>query len=171
MTRAVLIGPPAAGKTKVGRRVAAALGVPFLDTDKLIVAEHGPIATIFEEQGEPAFRAIERRFVQQALAEDAVVSLGGGAVLDEATQEELAAHPVVLLTVTAEAVALRIPPGGGKRPLLRDGIAGWEALVARRMPLYESLADIVVDTSSGYMEQVCKEVLAGLEKHAAEETR
>lgn len=147
-------------------RLASALGVPFIDTDKRIVAEHGAIAEIFETQGEPAFRAIERGAVIAALREDAVVSLGGGAVLDRETRRDLAEHHVILLTVTAEAVAARIPEGGGKRPLLRDGIAAWEALVATRMPVYESLATAVVDTSSGHMEQVVADVLATIPPHS-----
>ncbi len=87
----VLIGPPGAGKTTVGRRVAKALGLPFTDTDRAIVQAHGSIADIFREHGEPRFRQLERAQVAAALAEDGVVSLGGGAVLDPATRADLAA--------------------------------------------------------------------------------
>ncbi|MDO8338165.1 MAG: shikimate kinase, partial [Microcella sp.] len=78
----VLIGPPAAGKSRVGKRVARILDLPVIDTDKVIAAEHGPIPEIFAAHGEPHFRALERAAVVDALRERAVVSLGGGAVLD-----------------------------------------------------------------------------------------
>ncbi len=117
----VLIGAPGAGKTRTGRRVAARLGVPFIDTDKRIIAEHGPIAAIFEEHGEPHFRRLERETVAQALTEPAVVTLEGGAVLDPDTQEQLASHRVVQLTVEPRAVQERIT--GGKRPWSRTGSA------------------------------------------------
>ncbi|HWK21344.1 MAG TPA: shikimate kinase, partial [Microbacteriaceae bacterium] len=83
----VLIGAPGAGKTRTGKRVARALGIPHIDTDKRFVAEHGSIAEFFEAYGEPEFRRIERELVADAVREDAIVSLGGGAVLDPATQE------------------------------------------------------------------------------------
>ena len=79
----------AAGQSKIGRRVANELGVDVIDTDKTIVAEFGPIADIFAEQGEKAFRVIEREHVARALSDPAIVSLGGGAVLDAATQHDL----------------------------------------------------------------------------------
>lgn len=70
----VLVGPMAAGKTSVGRRVARRLGVAFVDTDKRIVAEHGPIPGIFAEYGEAHFRELERAAVAQALADGGVIS-------------------------------------------------------------------------------------------------
>ncbi len=60
----VLVGPMAAGKTSVGRRVARRLGVAFVDTDKRIVAAHGPIPAIFAEHGEAHFRDLERAAVR-----------------------------------------------------------------------------------------------------------
>jgi len=118
---AVFIGPMGAGKTRIGKRVAKALGVPFTDTDKVIVAQHGPIADIFDAHGEPHFRALERAAVAEALRGEGVVSLGGGAVLAPETQELLAGLPVILLHVEADAVAARL--ADGKRPLVRGGLA------------------------------------------------
>lgn len=152
----VLIGAPGAGKTRAGKRVARLLGLPFIDTDKRIVAEHGPIAALFAEHGEPRFRALERAAVAAALREGAVVSLGGGAVLDPDTRADLAGLPVVLLTTTVEAVSARI--GDGKRPLLKDGPAAWEALVRARRPLYESLATMTIDTSRQPIDRVAEVV-------------
>ncbi|TFC97117.1 shikimate kinase [Cryobacterium breve] len=153
----VFIGPMAAGKTKIGRRVAKALDVPFIDTDHRIVEEHGPIKGIFEQHGEDYFRALERQAVAQALTEQAVVSLGGGAVLDAHTQADLAGCSVVYLSVSSRAVGARI--GGGKRPLLRNGIADWKRIYAQRRPVYESLADIGFDTSHRPLDDIADDVV------------
>lgn len=154
--RLVLIGAPGAGKTRLGKKVARLLRVRFVDTDKRIVAEHGPIARIFEEHGEEHFRALEREAVAEALREDAVVALGGGAVLDADTRAELAGRRVALLTVSAEAVAARI--GGGKRPLLKDGVQAWIALVEGRRALYESLASRSWDTSNLPLDDIAGDI-------------
>ena len=71
----VLIGPPAAGKTRIGKRLAKRLGLPFVDTDAVVVAQHGPIPGILAEHGEPYFRELERQAVAEAVAEPGVVSL------------------------------------------------------------------------------------------------
>lgn len=144
MARIVLIGPPAAGKTKLGRVLAWQLGAKFVDTDRRVVAEHGPIPEIFAEHGEAVFRQWERQAVAKALGEDAVVSLGGGAVLDPGTQADLADEQVLLLTTTAEAVAARLD---GDRPLA-SGVADWQKLVEARMPIYRRLAKHTIDTSA-----------------------
>jgi shikimate kinase len=158
----VLIGAPGAGKTRTGRRVAARLGVPFIDTDKRIVAAHGPIAAIFEQHGEPHFRSLERRVVANALRERAVVTLGGGAVLDGDTQRDLEGRAVVQLTVDPVAVERRI--SGGKRPLVKDGIEAWKALVASRQPLYDRLSALTIDTSRRPLDTIADEVVQWLEQ-------
>jgi shikimate kinase len=152
----VLIGPMGAGKTRIGKRVARILGTKFVDTDKVIVAENGPIAEIFAAQGEPHFRALERAAVVRALEGSDVVALGGGAILDEETRADLTGHQVVLVTVTAEAVAPRI--ADGRRPLLRDGLTDWERIYAERRHLYEQLAKLTVDTSHRPIDLIAKEV-------------
>ncbi len=162
----VLIGAPGAGKTRTGKRVAKALGLPHLDTDRLFVALHGPISDFFTAQGEAEFRRIERELVANALGEDAIVSLGGGAVLDPQTQQLLAGLPVVQLTSTPEAIRERIerePGEAAKRPLLANGgIEAWERLVAERMPLYDRLTTVAIDTSHRPMDDVAEEVVAWL---------
>jgi shikimate kinase len=164
----VLIGPPAAGKTRIGRRLAKRLDLPFVDTDQVIVAGHGSIAEIFARDGEAAFRAIEREVVHTAIAAGGVVSLGGGAVLDERTQADLKGHAVVLLTVSADAVATRI--ADARRPLVPNPDA-WRALVARRMPLYESLAGLEADTSHRPASAIVEEIAQWCEwkEHTAHE--
>jgi shikimate kinase len=158
----VLIGAPGAGKTRTGRRVATRLGVPFVDTDKRIVATHGPISAIFEQHGEPHFRVIERAVVAQALTERAVVTLGGGAVLDPDTQRDLDGRAVVQLAVDAKAVERRI--SGSKRPLVKDGIEAWKSLVAARQPLYDRLSGLTIDTSRRPLDTIADEVVAWLEQ-------
>ncbi len=147
-----------AGKTRLGKRVARILGTGFQDTDRLIVAEHGPIPTIFDEHGEQHFRALEREAVAIALASDDVVALGGGAILHPETRALLASHRVVLVTVSAEAVAPRI--GDGRRPLVRGGISDWERIFAERRPIYEELALLTVDTSHRPIDAIAQEVAA-----------
>jgi len=160
MARLVFIGPMGSGKTRLGKRVARRLGTTFIDTDRLIVDEHGPIADLFDAHGEPHFRSLERIAVARALAEDAVVSLGGGAVLDAETRTLLADSPVVLLTVTPEAVAARLEDG--RRPLVRGGIEDWARIYEERRDIYESLADVTIDTSHRPMDHIADEVVAWL---------
>jgi len=157
----VLIGPPGAGKTKVGKRVARALGIPFTDTDKLVVAEHGSIAELWVNSGELHFRELEREAVRVALLTSGVVALGGGAVLDPRTQSDLAGTRVALIMVDADAVADRIE--GDKRPLLRGGgVSAWSALLDQRRPLYTALASRTFDTSRRKMDDVAAEVVEWL---------
>ncbi len=155
----VLVGPMAAGKSSVGRRVARRLGRTFVDVDRAIVAQHGPIPDIFAERGEAHFRALERAEVARALAAGGVVALGGGAVLDADTRADLAAHRVVLLTVDPRTVRGRIGDGG--RPLLAgdDPLERWTRIYEERRPLYEALADISFDTSRGPVQDVVDAVV------------
>jgi len=152
----VLIGPPAAGKSKVGKKLAKLLGKSFVDTDAIIVRDHGTISDIFAEHGEPHFRRLERAAVIEALGQDAIISFGGGAVLDEDTQRDLEGHIVVLLDVDADSVEGRIK-ADGSRPLVKD-IETWKALVAARRPLYERLADRRVETANRPRDQIAQEL-------------
>ena len=157
----VLIGAPAAGKTRLGKRVAKLLSVPFIDTDKRIVARHGVIAEIFAEHGEAHFRQLERDEVVTALHESAVVALGGGAVLDVQTQRDLAGHRVVMLTVSAQAVEARIT--SGKRPLVA-GIDSWKALVESRRELYEKLSTRTFDTSHRPLDEIAADIVSWIKE-------
>ncbi|MFT3799008.1 shikimate kinase [Microbacterium sp.] len=158
----VLIGPMGAGKTSIGKRAASRLGVPFTDTDALVVRDHGPIDAIFASHGETHFRSLERAAVASALSDGGVVALGGGAVLDADTQRDLAGHRVVLLTVGPQTIASRIR--GARRPLLAsadgsDAVARWQEIYAARRPVYERLADVTFDTSSGPLSQIVDAVV------------
>ena len=160
MTALVLIGPMGAGKTSIGRKVAKSLGLSFFDTDIAVVRAHGPIEDIFATEGEARFRGLERAAVQEGLASGGVVSLGGGAVLDADTRSDLAHHRVVLLTVQPHVVAGRIRDTG--RPLLQteDAAARWLEIYTARRPLYEEVADVTFDTSSGPLQNVVDAVAA-----------
>jgi shikimate kinase len=156
-----MIGPMGAGKSSIGKKLSRRLGVGFLDTDRLIVQRHGPVAEIFARDGEPRFRELERDVVAEALASTGVVSLGGGAVLDPLTRRRLEGVSVVLLTVTPEAVAARLQ--GSSRPLLAEGgMDAWRAIALERDPVYRSLADLVVDTSRRPVSHVVDDVVAWL---------
>lgn len=156
----VLVGPMGAGKTSIGRRVAKATGLRFVDTDKEIARAHGPIPAIFAEHGEAQFREWEREVVAEALAGGGVVSLGGGAVLSPQTRRLLRGVPVVLLTVSPEAVAARI--AGEGRPLLhgeRSPLQRWRDIFAERRALYEEVADAEFDTSRVPMSRVADRIV------------
>lgn len=141
----VLVGPMGVGKTTVGKKLAKALKVPFIDTDALVVADHGEISAIFETQGEPAFRAIEEEAVMRAIQEPAVVATGGGVVLSERTRERLKAATVVYLSTDGRHIKARLV--GGKRPLLKNGFEDWTRIYEERKPIYESVADVTINTS------------------------
>lgn len=163
MSAIALIGPMAAGKSSVGRRLAKRLGTTFVDTDKAIAREHGPIPTIFAEQGEPRFRELEAAAVRDAVAGGGVVSLGGGAVLHEGTRTLLADCTVVLLTIDDGTAERRISRPG--RPLLADGgIEAWRRILAEREPTYRALADRTVDTSHRPMSAIVDEIATWLEE-------
>lgn len=165
----VLIGPMAAGKSRTGRRLAQRLNVPFLDTDRMVVEKHGPIADIFATQGEAVFREYEREAVVRALHSGGVIAFGGGAVLDERTQADLHDCAVVYLLTTAEVVAERLA-GNTKRPLVADGgVERWQAIYDERRPIYERLGKIHIDTSRRPMEAIADELLAWYRSRYGEE--
>lgn len=161
----VLIGPPGAGKTTIGELLAQALGVGFHDTDAAIEAAQGrSISDIFVDDGEAAFRALERDEVTRALAERAgVVALGGGAVMDPQTEAALAGHVVVFLDVGIADASRRIG-FDRSRPLLSvNPRASWVAMMNARRATYERVATIRVDTAGRTPEDVADEIVERLE--------
>ncbi|GAA0620002.1 shikimate kinase [Kutzneria viridogrisea] len=163
--RAVVVGPPGAGKTTVGELLAAELGLPFRDVDADIVRTVGkPISDIFTQDGEQEFRRIEEQAVLAALAEhDGVLALGGGAVLSAATRLLLADHPVVYLSV-GMAEGVRRTGLAANRPLL-VGVnprATFKALLDARVPLYQEVATVEVDTDGREPDEVVRAVIEAL---------
>ena len=160
--RVVLVGPMGAGKTTVGGLLAERWGVAVRDTDADIVAAQGKeISDIFVDDGEAAFRALEREAVARALAEhDGVLSLGGGAVLDPDTRALLADHTVVFLRVGLTDAVKRVGLGTS-RPLLMGNVRGRiKALLDERTPVYESVATHAVDTDDRSADEVADAIEA-----------
>ena len=165
----VLVGPMGVGKSTVGRLLAERLGVGYRDTDDDIVAAEGrTIADIFVDEGEPAFRAIEKHAVRSAVTgHDGVLSLGGGAVLDEDTRSLLAGQRVVYLSMDVEE-AVRRTGLGVARPLLAvNPRKQWRELMEARRHLYEEVAEAVVATDGRTPEEVTEAVLKALELEEA----
>jgi len=161
---AVLVGPPGSGKTAAGRALARLLDVSFLDTDEAVErTARRSVADIFLDDGEGAFRELERAVVATALAaERGIVSLGGGAVLDTGTRALLEGLPVVFLDVGIADASRRIG-FDRSRPLL--GVsprATWVALMNERRPTYEGVGTVRVDTAGRSPEEVAEAVAAAL---------
>lgn len=164
----VLIGPMGAGKTTVAGLVADRLGASVRDTDHDVEATAGrPISEIFVDDGEAAFRALERAAVAAAVAtHDGVLALGGGAVLDPGTRELLAGHDVVFLRVGLSDAVKRVGLGSS-RPLLLGNVRGRiKTLMDERTPVYESVATLVVDTDGRSPEDVAEEIVTTLARKA-----
>jgi shikimate kinase len=157
----VLVGPPGAGKSTIGRLAAARLGVAFRDTDDDVEAAAGkPVAEIFVDDGEDAFRAMERAAVGVALAAHAgVLSLGGGAILDPHTRERLKPHNVAFLSVGLTDATKRIGMSAARPVLALNPRATLQHLLADRLPLYREVASIEIATDGKTPEQVLEELL------------
>ncbi|BCM71445.1 hypothetical protein EASAB2608_06779 [Streptomyces sp. EAS-AB2608] len=165
MPAIVLVGPMGVGKSTVGRLLAERLGVGYRDTDDDIVAAEGrTIAEIFVDEGEAAFRALEKAAVRAALAEHpGVVALGGGAVLDADTRALLAGQRVVYLSMEVEE-AVRRTGLNVARPLLAvNPRKQWRELMEARRHLYEEVATAVVATDGRTPEEVTQAALDALE--------
>jgi shikimate kinase len=162
--RCVLVGPMGAGKTTVGELLAAELGVTFRDTDADIVAAAGkPISEIFVDDGEDAFRALERAAVATALAScDGVLALGGGAILAEETRVLLGGHTVVYLSVELADALSRVGFGAGRPMLSINPRATLKYLLDQRRPLYLEVATLTVITDGRKPEEVVDEIVREL---------
>lgn len=160
---AILVGPPGSGKSTVGPLLAALLRTGFLDTDDEVEAIAGkPVMDIFVEDGEEAFRAVERPVVQRALGYPGVVALGSGAVLGEQTRGLLAGQRVVYLETGFAEVARRtgisrprVPVPGNPRGMLR-------AMLAERLPLYAGVARVTVRTDELSPEEIACRIAESL---------
>jgi shikimate kinase len=152
-TVVTLVGLMGAGKTRVGQRAAEALGRPFLDTDELVARSAGmTVAEIFATEGEAAFRRREREAIVTALATaGAVVSVGGGAVLDTTNVTRMrAAGPVLWLYAEPSTLLYRLRRSlrRGDRPLLANGdpMEVLTTLLAQRRPAYTAAASATLRT-------------------------
>lgn len=175
----ILLGPMGAGKTAVGRELAARLQVGFADLDDLIVTGDGrSIPEIFAADAESGFRRIESETLARALAEHhGVLSLGGGAVMHPASREMLRERRVVLLEIDEHVAAHRIGRGHG-RPMLaarEDPMVRWRQLAAERGPVYREVARWRVDAGRGTPAAVARAITDTLQQdllpRTEEETR
>jgi len=163
-----LVGMMGAGKSSVGRRLAAKLGVPFRDADAEIEAAAGcTISEIFDRFGEASFRDGECRVISRLLSEPPhVLATGGGAFIDERTRGAIKSHAVsVWLRASVDLLVSRVNRRD-TRPLLRSGDPREivERLLREREPIY-SEADLVLDSEEGPHSTLVERIVAALEAH------
>ena len=162
----VLVGLMGAGKTSIGRLLAARIGLDFVDADSEIEAAAGTtIEEIFAHEGEAVFRSGERRVIARLLAgAPRVIATGGGAFMDPETRAAVHAKGTsVWLRADLDTLAKRTSRRGG-RPLLKNGDPReiLARLIDQRYPVYAE-ADITVDTGEEAPEQVVERVITALE--------
>src|SRR5438270_10445142 len=161
----VLVGLMGAGKTKIGRRLAARLNLPFFDSDNEIEAAAGEtIEEIFRNRGEAAFRDGERRVIARLLGRPLhVLATGGGAFMDPATRAAIARRGVSVWLRADLGVLLARVLRRGNRPLLqaRDPRDVLAELIERRHPVYAE-ADLTLDSGDGAPEVTVTRTIAAL---------
>ncbi|RMB58740.1 shikimate kinase [Tessaracoccus antarcticus] len=157
----VLIGAPGAGKSSVGRLLAAKLDTVFVDVDARIEEVVGkPIGEIFADDGEAHFRELEESATLELIEGDGVVSLGGGAVLNPRIRTALVGHDVVWLEVSISQATRRVGMNT-VRPLLMGNVRGrLIELLRERTPLYEEVATTRVMTDNRRPSEVAAELAA-----------
>ena len=169
-TAVALIGFMGAGKSSVGRVLAYEINKPFVDIDQLIEEKSGKsIAHIFSEDGEAAFRALEKNATLTASdCGDNVIACGGGVILDKQNMAALKRHAVVIyLKSSLPIVMQRLAVSHSKRPKLAD--ENWKStvstLMADREPLYTQAADIVVETGDASIADTAKLIVQKLKAY------
>jgi len=164
--RVFLIGPMGSGKTAVGKQLAQALGLEFVDSDRAVEERTGvEIAYIFEREGEAGFRARERDAIDELSARDGLVlATGGGAILDPDTRARLRERGHVVYLRTSVGQQLARTRRSQTRPLLRSAAprATLERLMEVRRPLYEATAHLIADTDGRKVASVVGEIVRQL---------
>ena len=143
----VLVGPMGVGKTTVGTLVAATLGRPLVDSDRVLVAEGAVAADIARDDGVPALHRRECSQLLAALGErvPAVIAAAASIVEAPACRAALGPHLVAWLRADPAVLAVRMDEGTHRRDLGPDPVEAVRSLAARRDPLYAAAADVVVD--------------------------
>jgi shikimate kinase len=161
--RVILIGPMGSGKTTIGQLIAKRLDIAFRDTDQVIEGETGrTVSDIFLEDGEDAFRLLEKSVLRNELLSDGtVLALGGGAPISMDAQSALRAiaSPVVFLDISLATVAPRIGFNRDRPLLLHNPRGQWQTLMEARRPIYESIADTVIDVNTKSETEIVDEIL------------
>lgn len=165
----VLVGLMGSGKSTVGNLLAESLQIEWSDADAELSERAGrSVADIFAQDGEPAFRALEADLVQELLSTShgRVLSLGGGAVMNEATRESLKNCTTVWLKVSpAEALRRMSEKGIQRRPLLAGNpLQVLEKLAAERDPYHQEVARVVIEVDGHTKDELVDQVLAYLRK-------
>jgi shikimate kinase len=162
LKKIVLIGPPGAGKSSIGKSLAKELNLNFIDSDSEIEKiSHKKISEIFIEDGEPAFRLLEVDVVRRVLADfDGVISLGGGAPINPEIQEVLgrANYPVIFIDVSIAQAAIRIGFNKDRPLLLVNPRQQWISLMNHRRPIYEKLASQTISSDNRKPHEVAKQI-------------
>jgi shikimate kinase len=163
----VLVGMMGSGKTTVGRILAQNLEVDFFDTDELIVASSRmTVAEIFESHGEAEFRRREAETLSNLVSAPGrcVVAVGGGAILDDGNRAVMGGWAtVVWLRTGVETLSERVGSGEG-RPLLAGGATeSLRRIADSRAGLYESAADVIVDTDGSAPDEVARAVAEAID--------
>lgn len=153
LRRLFLIGPMGSGKTTVGRQLAERLDLDFVDLDLEMQARCGvEVAVIFDIEGEAGFRQRETALLDELSQHDGLVlATGGGSILDETNRRMLTERGVVVYLQTSVDQQLARLERDKQRPLLQapDRRRRLEELAARRNPVYEACADVVVRSANG----------------------
>lgn len=164
MSNIVLIGPMGSGKSTVGAALARRLGRPHVDSDHFFVARYGSIPEYFRAHGEKDFREREHRIIAELLdsPRPSVISLGGGAVLDERTRALLKEQTVVMLDITPDQAALRIGDGTSRPVLGDEPMEAWTRIYAEREGIYRACADMVLSADDESIETRADTIVARL---------
>jgi shikimate kinase len=150
------------GKTTIGQTLAQDLSLSFRDTDQMIIEQTGrEISDIFIEDGEDAFRALEKIILRTALLEDeTVLSLGGGACLSVDAQSALRASGsfIVYLKISLAQVSNRVGFNQGRPLLMGNPRAQWQNLMNERAPIYESIASYIAEVDNKSVRELTDEI-------------
>jgi shikimate kinase len=163
-----LVGPMGVGKTTIGKVLGEQLGLEFFDSDREIEAVTGAdIPWIFDVEGEAGFRIRETKMIADLTAKNSVVvATGGGSVLAEENRQRLSENGTVVYLRASEAQQLERTSRDKSRPLLQtpNPAKKIKELMATREPLYQEVADIIIDTNRRNPRSVSNEILARLQQ-------
>ena len=152
-----------AGKTTLGKRLAKVLDLPFVDTDKMVAADHGSIKNLFAMKGEAHFRDLESTALVTALNNQGVVATGGGIVLSQENRTLLSQNATIFLDTNMEFVLRSL--NVSKRPLLKDNPEMWEQIYRDRLEFYREVSVATVNTANTSVGAIMKNLESEVRKY------